>query len=82
MQQGDTSETTESGNKRIFRKIYTITIDAEIPQDKLYEIEKVSRVHVDVYPENPPSPRETTQHLYDDVHTKAEPVTVEPPSGP
>jgi hypothetical protein len=82
MQQGDTSETTESGNKRIFRKIYTITIDAEIPQDKLYEIEKVSRVHVDVYPENPPSSRETTQHLYDDVHTKAEPVTVEPPSGP
>lgn len=82
MQQADTSESTESGNKRIFRKIYTITLDAEIPQDRLYEIEQVYRVHMDVYPDNPIPNRESVDHAYDDVHEYAEPVTVEPPPGP
>lgn len=82
MQQADTSESTESGNKRMFRKIFTISLDAEIPQDRVYEIEKVLRVHADVYPENPISNRESVEHAYDDPHTYAEPVTVEPPPGP
>ena len=30
----DISETTESGTKRIFRKIYTISMFAEVPQDR------------------------------------------------
>lgn len=81
MQQADTTETTESGNKRVFRKIYTLSLDVELPQDALREIEQVRRVHADVYPENPISQRESVEHLYDDVHEYAEPVTVEPPPG-
>ena len=81
MQQADMSETTESGNKRIFRKIYTISMDAEIPQSRAIEVEQVQRVHADVYA-TPVTTRELVQHNYDDVHEYAEPVTVEPPSGP
>lgn len=82
MQPADTTETTESGNKRIFRKIYTITMDAEIPQSKIYEVKQVVRVHGDVYPTTTPQ-RESVSHEYDDTHTKAEPFTVvPPPSGP
>ena len=35
MTQANTQETTESGTKRIFRKYYTITMQAEIPQDRI-----------------------------------------------
>ena len=35
MVSGDTMETTESGTKRIFRKIYTISMLSEIPQQRL-----------------------------------------------
>lgn len=65
MQPADTMETTESGNKRIFRKIYTIIMDAEIPQSTIEELYKVSQVHTDVY-------------IDTDV---SEAVIVEPPSG-
>ncbi len=34
---GDAPETTESGTKRIFRKMYTISMLAEIPQDRLLD---------------------------------------------
>ena len=37
MQSADLVETTESGTKRIFRKVYTISLQAEIPQQPLYE---------------------------------------------
>jgi hypothetical protein len=80
MQPADSTETTESGNKRIFRKIYTITMDAELPQSRVTEIENVRRVHVDLYT-TPVEHREPIQHLYDDTHTYADPLTVEPPSG-
>jgi hypothetical protein len=33
----DLSETTESGTKRIFRKVYTIQMMAEIPQDRILD---------------------------------------------
>ena len=34
LRSADISETTESGTKRIFRKIYTVSMLAEIPQDR------------------------------------------------
>jgi hypothetical protein len=36
-QAADSLETTESGTKRIFRKIYTISMLCEIPQQRFYE---------------------------------------------
>ena len=81
MSPADTSETSESGSKRIFRKVYTLSMDAEIPQSRAYEVEKAHRLHVDIYKENPITSREAGSHLYNDTHTIAEPVTVEPPSG-
>lgn len=46
--QADLMETTESGNKRIFRKIYTVSLIAEIPQDVITESWKVLRVFVPI----------------------------------
>ena len=46
--QADMSETTESGSKRIFRKVYTISMLAEIPQSKLVEAWQALRVFVAV----------------------------------
>ena len=83
MQAADTMETTESGNKRIFRKIYTISMDVEIPQSALKtpdEIKKVSKVHTDVYANT--ASREPTNHVFNATHTIGEPITVVPPSGP
>lgn len=45
---GDTLETTEAA-KRTFRKIYTMSMEAEIPTSQVYELVKVGRVHVDIY---------------------------------
>lgn len=42
--QQDIPETTESGSKRIFRKMYTISFLAEIPQERLLQVWKVLRV--------------------------------------
>jgi hypothetical protein len=80
MTPADIMETTESGNKRIFRKIYTISMDAEIPQSRAYAIEKAYRLHIDLYP-TPVEAREPALHAYDDVHAYADYLTVEPPSG-
>lgn len=44
--QQDVPETTESGNKRIFRKIYTVTMLAEVPQERLAQVWQVLRVFV------------------------------------
>lgn len=65
--QADTMETTESGSKRIFRKIHTISMDAEIPQNKVAEIERVWRIHVDMYTDDAVE-RETPGHAYDATH--------------
>ena len=44
----DTQETTENSN-RIFRKMYTISLETEIPTTALLALEAVDRVHVDIY---------------------------------
>ena len=46
----DLSETTESGTKRIFRKVYTIQMLAEVPQDRILDsyTYKVLRVLIPV----------------------------------
>jgi hypothetical protein len=44
--QQDVPESTESGIKRIFRKMYTISMLSEIPQERLYQSWKVLRVFV------------------------------------
>lgn len=46
--QADLSETTESGNKRIFRKVYTISLLAEIPQEQIQQAWQVLRVFVPI----------------------------------
>jgi hypothetical protein len=79
MQPADTLETNESGSKRIFRKIYTISMDVEIPQSKITEVTLAKKVHTDFYVEAiEPEP---VTHLYTDVHEQAEPINVVPPSG-
>lgn len=46
----DLSETTESGTKRIFRKVYTVSVLAEVPQDRIVDswVYKVLRVLIPV----------------------------------
>jgi hypothetical protein len=46
----DLSETTESGTKRIFRKVYTVSMLAEVPQDRIIDsyVYKVLRVLIPV----------------------------------
>jgi hypothetical protein len=46
----DLSETTESGTKRIFRKVYTVNVLAEIPQDRIEDswVYKALRVFIPV----------------------------------
>ena len=46
----DLSETTESGTKRIFRKVYTVNMLAEIPQDRIIDsyVYKALRVFIPV----------------------------------
>lgn len=74
--QQDIPETTESGIKRIFRKIYTISMLAEVPQDRLPQVWKVLRVFVpiverayaDDYVENILKPHVSPDlTVYDDV---------------
>jgi hypothetical protein len=47
----DQSETSESGTKRIFRKVYTISMLAEVPQTRFLDtyFYKVFRVHLDAF---------------------------------
>jgi len=46
----DLSETTESGTKRIFRKVYTVSMLAEVPQDRIIDsyVYKALRVFIPV----------------------------------
>jgi len=81
MTPADTSETTESGSKRIFRKIYTISMECEVPQSAVSAIEQVLRVHGDIYDVTSPQ-RESPDHQDDDVHNIAADnwTTIPPPS--
>lgn len=79
--QADTMETTESGDKRIFRKVYTINVDAEIPQSQLLELAKINRIHIDVY-KDIDGEREEVEHEYDAEHLIGSPVNIDPPPGP
>lgn len=47
----DQSETSESGTKRIFRKVYTVSMLAEVPQTRFLDAAfyRVFRVHLDAY---------------------------------
>jgi len=46
--QGDTIESIEA-TKRILRKIYTISMDTEMPATRVQQISKVRKIHVDLY---------------------------------
>jgi hypothetical protein len=46
--QADLMETTESGNKRIFRKVYTVSMLAEVPQDTIRQVWQVLRVYMPI----------------------------------
>lgn len=46
--QSDLMETTESGNKRIFRKVYTVSVLAEVPQDAIRQVWQVLRVYTPI----------------------------------
>ena len=48
-QQAHLSETTESGTKRIFRRVYTVSMMAEVPQDRLADsaLNMVSKVLIE-----------------------------------
>jgi hypothetical protein len=46
--QADLMETTESGNKRIFRKVYTISMLAEVPQESIRQAWQVLRVYTPI----------------------------------
>jgi hypothetical protein len=81
----DTQETTEA-TKRIFRKIYTISMEAEVPRSQIIEIAKVRRLHVDLYDRNSVDPeghlmKEPANHAWNDVHDIAAGNFTVPPSG-
>ena len=65
----DLSETTESGTKRIFRKIYTVTMMAEVPQDRIVDsyVYKALRVLIPVVD------REHVRHLLRSASSRTRP---------
>lgn len=81
----DSMETGEA-SKRIFRKIYTVLMETEIPASKIVEYEKIHSIHFDVY-DKYTTPREPVEHPITDAHEIAldnftVEAPVEPPSGP
>jgi hypothetical protein len=66
--QSDVLETVESGTKRIFHKVYTLSLQAEIPQDYLRAAYEALEVIITL------SDKETGDPLGT--------ITVEPPPGP
>ena len=63
---GDTMETNEAA-KRMFRKVYTVLMETEIPVSKIVEYEKISKVHLDFY-DRADSRRESVTHDADEPH--------------
>jgi hypothetical protein len=72
----DASETTESGTKRIFRKMYTVSMLAEVPQEKILDayFYRVFRVHLSV------KDRDTLEEYFQ-IHHEGVEVPTEQPSG-
>lgn len=64
----DSAETTESGTKRVLRKVYTVSMLAEVPQQRLADAEfyKVFRVFISAYD------RERLEHFFDIAHEGVE----------
>lgn len=62
----DTQETTET-DKQVRRKIYTISIEAEIPVESVTEVSKARMLHVDIY-DRESLARESSTHLTTDPH--------------
>jgi hypothetical protein len=64
----DQSETSESGTKRIFRKVYTISMLSEVPQQRFSDAAfyRVFRVHLDAYD------RQRIEKMFDVDHTGLE----------
>jgi hypothetical protein len=71
----DAPETSESGTKRIFRKIYTISMLAEVPQEKILDayFYRVFRVFLSV------KDRETLEEYFQIAHEGVEVPTEQPP---
>ena len=76
----DTQETTET-DKRHFRKIYTISIEAEVPVDTTVEVVRASRVHVDLY-DRASDTREAVDHVSSSEHHIAIGEFTEPQPAP
>ena len=70
----DQSETSESGTKRIFRKVYTVSVLAEVPQTRFLDASfyKVFRLHLDAYD------REGLEKLFEIDHEGHEVLTPQP----
>jgi hypothetical protein len=78
MAPNDTLETTESGSKRIFRKAFTVSMDAELQQSRIEAIEKARMLHTDFYPSSDRNqPLEPADHLSTSSHSLGEPLNVE-----
>jgi hypothetical protein len=78
----DSQETTEAGN-RMFRKVYTISMETEIPTTTLQQIPEIERLHVDIYDKEFGEPLAPTHDIEDDHSTALDTFTLEaPPSGP
>jgi hypothetical protein len=76
----DTQETSET-DKRHFRKIYTISIEAEVPVDTTVEVVRASRVHVDLY-DRASETREAVDHDSSSEHHIAIGEFTEPQPAP
>jgi hypothetical protein len=70
----DQAETSESGTKRIFRKVWTVQMLAEVPQDRLedYEFYRVFRVYVTGYD------RDRLEQMFSIAHEGVEAPTPTP----
>lgn len=78
----DSQETTEAGN-RMFRKVYTISMETEIPTTTLQEIAEVRKLHVDIYDLASQSPMPVGHPIAGDHSPIADTFTIEePPAGP
>ena len=73
----DRVETSESGTKRIFRKVYTLSMLAEVPQEKILDswFYRVFRVYLSV------KDRQMVEEFFHIAHEGVE-VPTSPPSGP
>ena len=67
--QTDTQETTEKRSP-IFRKVWTITVEAEVPYSSITEIARARMLHVDLY-DNDSEVREPVEHPRGGPHTVA-----------